>query len=496
MDLRDYQWEMIAKLREAILGGSKRVVVQAPTGAGKTVVAAAIVKSALEKGNRVIFAVPALELIDQTVARFESNGIHAIGVMQGMHFRTDPNQPVQVCSVQTLNRRTIPVVDLVIIDECHVQFNLFKRWMWLPQWQNVPFVGLTATPWAKGMGQVWQKLVVGVTLDDLIKRGVLSDFKVFAPSHPDLRGVKLVRGDYDIHQLAKAVNTKPLVADIVSTWLEKGENRPTLAFAVNRVHAKHIQEQFAEAGVSSGYVDAYTPMEERRELADKFANGEIKIIANVGVLTTGVDWDVRCLILARPTKSEILYTQIIGRALRTAPGKDYAIILDHSDTTLRLGFVNDIHYEELDNGRRDKPLVKKRELLPKECPKCHFVKPVKVRECPACGFVPEPVNKVDTEAGELLELTRNKKSLKKVYTIREQMDFYSEVLRYARDHDYSDGWAWYQCRDRFGVKPTIKPMAALSVSPQTQAWLKHKVIQYHKRKSRDANKVSSTGSVG
>jgi DNA repair protein RadD len=146
MLLRDYQTDAIEKLRESLRSGKRRPVIQAPTGAGKTVIAAAIIEMALAKGKRVLFCVPALELINQTVDRFARNGIHDVGVIQAMHELTDGRQPIQVCSVQTLARRQIPDADLVIIDEAHVMFKLYDTWTTDPKWANVPFVGLSATP--------------------------------------------------------------------------------------------------------------------------------------------------------------------------------------------------------------------------------------------------------------------------------------------------------------------------------------------------------------
>jgi superfamily II DNA or RNA helicase len=181
MELRDYQTDIIDKIREALANGYRRPVVQAPTGSGKTVIAAALVNMARQKGKRVMFVVPALSLIDQTVERFRQNGIFDLGVIQANHEMTDISQPVQVCSVQTLTRRNLPKADLVIVDECHVGFSLYERWMQLPEWENVPFIGLTATPWARGMGAPgkWDYLIVGITTGELIDRKALSSFKVF-----------------------------------------------------------------------------------------------------------------------------------------------------------------------------------------------------------------------------------------------------------------------------------------------------------------------------
>jgi len=491
MNLRDYQQDTIAQLRLAIAGGSKRPVVQAPTGAGKTVIAAAIVKMAREKGNRVIFCVPALSLINQTVERFQQNGIHDIGVIQGLHEMTDYRQPVQVASVQTLMRRDFAKADLVIIDEAHVSFKFYHDWFNRPEWKDVPIIGLTATPWARGMGKLWDRLLIATTTQRLIDLGHLSDFKVFAPSHPDLSKVRTKAGDFHEGDLAAVMDKNALVADIVSTWLEKADRRPTLCFAVNRAHAKNLQTQFEDAGVRTAYLDAFTDLEERDAIARDFANGDVEVVCNVGVLTTGVDWDVRCIILARPTKSEILYTQIIGRGLRTGTGKDHCLILDHSDTTLRLGFVTDIHHDELDSG---KPKLKKeerepKERLPKECPKCAFLKPPKTRQCPVCGFIAEAVDNIDQVDGELAELQRDGTRNRKQYSLAEKQEFYDELYGYAMEYGYKQGWAYWTYKDKFGAAPPngMKPTPR-APSPSTRSWIRHRNIVKAKSKARMAER--------
>lgn len=487
MELRDYQSDVIYKIRVSLSTGHSRPCVQAPTGAGKTVIAAAIIKMARDKDKRVMFVVPMLSLIDQTVERFQQNGITEIGVMQSNHEMTDPNQPVQVCSMQTLMRRDLPDVDLVIIDEAHVQFKFLHQWLAWEHWKHVPFIGLTATPWARGMGKVWDDLIIAETTAGLIDRGVLSPFKVFAPAHPDLTGVKTVRGDYDEKQLAEAMDKGALVADIVSTWLLRGENRPTICFAVNRIHAKHIQTQFDAAHVACGYMDAFTPPEERTKIIRDFSNGNIKIICNVGVLTTGFDADVRAIILARPTKSEILYTQMIGRGLRKAEGKDHCLILDHSDTTLRLGFVTDIHYEELDDGKQKKKgAVERKEPLPKECPKCQFLRPAKVRVCPSCGFEAVPVNKVESLNGELYELDGKKKVKTKDWPMAMKQQFFSELILHAQLRGYKKGWAAHAYRSRIGSWPanTMHEQPADRISEATESWIKHRNIAQAKMREK------------
>lgn len=490
MNLRDYQTDAIDKLRDSLRQGKTRPVVQMPTGAGKTIVAANIVRMALDKGKRVLFCVPAISLIDQSAEKFERNGIDHIGVIQAQHERTDRSAPVQVCSIQTLARRDIPAADLVIIDECHQMFKFYDTWMNLPEWKRIPFIGLTATPWAKGMGAQgrWDDLIIGTTTEELIKLGHLSDFKVYAPAHPDLDGVKIVAGDYKIDQLGAAMDKAPLVADIVSTWLERGQNRPTLVFAVNRAHAKHIEQQFQAAGVSTAYLDAYTDLEERNQIAKAFENGDVRVVCNVGVLTTGVDWDVRCIVLARPTRSEILYTQIIGRGLRTAEGKDHCLILDHSDTTIKLGFVTDISHDKLDDGRHKAGPKEKKQLLPKECPSCAFLKPPKTKVCPACGFEAKPTSGVDTEEGELHELTRDGRVKVEKWSIEQKQKFYNELLGHAHLRGYKKGWAYHAYKAKFGVGPanSFNEQPHILIRAETESWIRHYNIKKAKAREKAA----------
>lgn len=485
-ELRDYQTAAIENLRDSLRRGVKRIVLQMPTGAGKTALAGAIVRMAMDRGKKVIFTVPALSLVDQTVESFENDGVLEIGVMQAFHERTDGLAPVQVCSVQTLMRRKVPQADLVIIDEAHVLFKFYKDWFNRPEWKDVPFIGLSATPWAKGMGDLYQELIVGTTTQKLIDEGYLSDFRCFAPSKPDLKGVRTRMGDYHEGDLGEVMDDKTLVADIVKTWVAKAENRPTLCFAVNRAHAIHIQDQFLRHGVAAGYMDAFTKLQDRQEIQRRFAEGELKVVCNVGVLTTGVDWDVRCIILARPTKSEMLYTQIIGRGLRTAEGKDHCLILDHSDTVMRLGFVTDIHHDRLLSGEKgESKSVQERETpLPKECPICTALKPAKARICPNCGHESLPMAEVRTVRGELVEIKQAKdgkiESFKKKYADRTQ--FYGMLLWYANKHGYKKGWAYFKFKEIYKVGPPKGDVAPVEPSLEVLGIIRHLSIKAAKSK--------------
>jgi DNA repair protein RadD len=299
-------------IRESLRTGHRRPVLQLPTGAGKTRVAAEIILGSLRREGRAIFVVPRLSLIEQTLAAFEHEGIWNVGVIQGAHFRTNPPAPVQIASAQTLARRDIPPASIIIIDECHLQFKSISEWIASPEWSETPFVGLSATPWSRGLGKSYDDLIMPVSIQQLIDEGWLSPFRVFAPPAPDLTGVRTTAGEFNEVDLSKACDKKEIVADVVRTWFEKGENRPTLCYGVDRKHAQHLQERFAEAGVAVEYIDCDTAIFDREEIFDRFRANETKLICNVATLDTGIDLDVRCIIDARPTKSRIRFVQTIG----------------------------------------------------------------------------------------------------------------------------------------------------------------------------------------
>lgn len=478
-------------LRQSLMNGARHPVLQLPTGTGKTRLAAQIIRQALAKGNRVAFVVPAISLIDQTVMAFGAAGIEHLGVVQADHPLTNDMALVQICSVQTLQRRAPPNVELVIVDECHMQFAIIAKWM--KERPDIRFVGLSATPWARGLGKQYDALVIAATTQEMIEKGILSKFRVFAPSHPDLSKVHTVAGDYNEAELAEVMDKPELTADVVQTWLKLGENRPTLCFAVNRGHARSLEQQFEQAGVPVAYIDANTPREERKRLGDALEAGRIKVIVNIATMTTGVDLDVRCLILARPTKSEMLYVQIIGRALRSAEGKTDAIILDHSDTTLKLGFVTDIDiaHNMLDDGSPKKATPRKaREKapsLPKECTSCHAVKPAGVRKCPECGFEPVYREQIATQEGDLGLLKGERRADDRATKQR----WWSGLAWYVEQKGKTEQWAAWRYHDRFDVWPRGLTWRAREPDVDVRNWVKASAIRYAKGAEAARKQVSA-----
>jgi DNA repair protein RadD len=496
-----------ASMRNSLdMGRPVRTVVQMPTGAGKTVIAAHIAAGSLVRGQRTAFVAPMLNLITQTFERFIAQGIDPadMGIIQGDHAWRRPHAPLQICSAQTLDRRGFPDVRRVIVDEAHARFKVIDRW--IAERPDVQFIGLSATPWSKGMGDIWNDLVIGATTRELIDDGLLSPFRVFASAHPDLSKVRVVAGEYRDDDLSAVMSGKTIVGDIVANWLENGEGRPTLAFCVDRAHAAAVHAQFEAAGVASEYVDGEMDRDEREAVLVRFRRGDVKVINSIGTMVTGIDEDVRCIIDAQPTKSEIKHVQKIGRGLRTASGKSDCLVFDHADNTLRLGLVTDIHHERLRTAESDaaekakkQDAAEERMSLPRECVECHALIAPKTRVCPNCGAVPKRRDTVEVRDGELVEIgyglqDGHKPSLdahgSKKLSAREklaeqgQQAVYSQL--WAMKGTKADGWVARSFRDIFSAYPSGLEKGHAEPTNELKLWVHHKNIAFVKsRRFRD-----------
>ena len=478
MPLREYQKRDYASLQRAFKRGLKRVVLGAPTGSGKTTVAAEMIRNAIAKGRRPIFIADRNTLIDQASERFDQEGIEH-GIIQANHWRNRPSAPLQVCSAQTLMRRRWPDTDLIIIDECHTTYKKINEK--ILRWDNIPVVGLSATPWARGMGLVYQELITGPTISELIDQKWLVPFECYGPGKPDLSKVRTTAGEFNQKDLAEVSNKTKLVADIVETWLKRGEDRQTICFAVNIPHSQHIAAQFIEFGIPAAHIDTYTPPEVRREILNDFKEGRIKVISSVDILSKGFDQpEASCLIMAQATKSLMRFIQQFGRVLRIAPGKKDAIILDHAGNIEdRFGFPTDPLPRKLDMGQRRDVKNKKRERRPTVCKndECKYQKPPGVHECPKCGFAPLRQNKIEEAEGDL-------KKIKKA-TMAEKQVWYSMFLYYADSKGYKRGWAANAYRKKFGVWPRNLSEHLLEPNGEVRAYIKHLAIAYAKRKDKN-----------
>ena len=246
------------------------------------------------------------------------------------------------------------------------------------------------------------------------------------------------------------MSTAGLVGDIVGEWRKRAAGLPTLVFAVDRSHARRLTDEFTAAGVAVAYLDGETPRDERDRVKAAFRAGAVRIIVSVATLTTGVDLDVRCIVLARPTQSEILHVQIVGWGLRTAPGKERCLILDHAGNNARLGFVTDIHHDHLDDGRERPKTRTASTPKPIACPACTALRPPSRASCPACGDAPAPAARPVVHVAGTLREMRKPPALP---SLEERQRWYSELLWIAQHRNYKSAWVGCQFKARFGAWP-------------------------------------------
>jgi DNA repair protein RadD len=415
IELYDYQRDLVNSARDIakFLPKPVRVLIQLETGGGKTVLILEPIRLAHEKGKKVLWVCRGRELVKQADEHLWSWGLpHGI-IMAGEE--TSP-AGIQLCSKDTLlswcKRRQnmgLPRADLLIIDEAHETAGPQYRWL-LEQYHDAFVIGLTATPVeAKGnplLGNFWGGMAQGIKTSELIRRGYLVPSRVFSHYIPDLRGVPTSNGDWQQKQLAERMDKTKLVGDIVTHWLEMGEQRRTIAYATNIAHAMHICEDFVKHGVPCEHVDGSTDNDTREAILKRLASGETLIVTSVGVLIQGVDIPAAsCMIDAAPTKSFGRQRQKWGRLKRLFPGKKYALILDHAGNAVRHGHPDmDIDWQ-LNKGEKIQDKVA-RQLKQKPaivCPACHAIFSG-LRECPNCGKVMKTQAKdVSAKNGKLVE---------------------------------------------------------------------------------------------
>lgn len=464
-EAREYQTLAIESLRSCLARGFKRLALYLPTGGGKTVVAVDVIVRTIAKGRKVVFLANRKQLVKQTSEVLSRYNI-AHGIIQSDNTRNLDAQ-VLVASIDTVHVRGLPPdVGLLIIDECHGVAGSEKYKQLLSKYNALPVIGLTATPFAAGMGKhydkldgaLFEELVIGATIKDLIDDGYLVDCDVFAPSEPDLKGVKSSKGidgiaDYNQAEIEEAADKPQLIGDIVAHWFKLANRKQTVVFASGIPHSKHIVESFQSAGISAEHIDYHADDDERAEILGRFARGETMVLSNVALLSEG--WDcpaTEVMILARPTRSLIRFIQMVGRVLRPAPGKTRALLLDHSGSTARLGHPCDDLPLELDDGK-PKTTGKQKEIdrveaLPKPCKACHFMKPAGIHACPKCGFAPERQSEVVVGDGQLVKQER-----KKPVTKDAKQHIYSQLLFIERQRGYKHGWGANQYRSIFDVWP-------------------------------------------
>lgn len=354
--LRDYQRKGKQDVYAAFRSGKQSVLFVLPTGGGKTVFFSSVSDDASAKGHRIIILVHRKELVFQTVRALQHYGIHAEVIMPG--YRYMPTAQIQVAMVQTITRRDKPKnVGLIITDEAHHSKAASYTNVYA-EYPNARHLGVSATPCradGKGLSDIFQEMVLGPTVKELIAQGHLVQPRVWAnPLKFDLSKLKTSRGDYNEAELFALMNQNALVGNLVKTWKAKAEGRKTVCFAVNVHHSQHIVQSYLDAGVRAAHLDGSTPDNVRDRLLRDFAAGHIDVLSNVNVISEGFDVPaIECVQMARPTQSLAMYLQQGGRGLRPLPGKTEALILDHAENTFKHGFLEQERDWSLQGVKRD-----------------------------------------------------------------------------------------------------------------------------------------------
>lgn len=453
MTLRPYQLDIKNRVYEAF-GMYRRVMMQLPTGGGKTQIFAEIIRDAHNAGRRVMLLVHRRELIDQAARKIFSMHVPYGVISAG--YTPSPSQWVQIASVQTAVRRKLPMkFDLIIIDEAHHALANSYREILL-QYPEAKVLGVTATPCrtnGDGFENDFDKLVCGPSVNGLIKQGYLVAPKLYAsPLRADLTKVKMTGGDYNEKALAEILDNNHLVGGIVAQWQKRALDKRTVVFAINIEHSHRIVETYREAGVIAHHVDGATPTEERNRILKAFGEGRIQVLSNVGIVTEGFDVPaIECVQLARPTKSLALYLQMVGRGLRPASGKDRAIILDHANCVFDHGFPEQDREWELGGVKKRK---KTTQLFCIDRETQSVYKP---------KDLPEHIEDVD-----LIELDYDEARLIHLH----------KFVQKAKQNGYRPGWAWYRFIDKVG-RPTIYEIqTAQKILAFKPGWSAHQMVDH------------------
>ena len=495
MILRTYQSDMMKAVGHALRSGHRKVCLQAPTGAGKTAVMAAMAHRWIEAGHRVLVLVPRRELAFQVQGTLERFGRYAGLIMAGEERLA--GMDAYVASFDTLHARCVqrdihplPKADVVLVDEAHLSLAQTRQDI-IACYPEAKIIGFTATPArsdGRGLGQLYDQLVLGPSISSLTKNGYLVPLRYFTGEAPDLTNVRVQAGDYNQTELDEAVDTPRLVGDIITNWFRHAADRSTVVFCTSVKHSRHVCQMFNAHGVVAEHLDGNTPKPERDAILRRVESGQTQVLTNVYVASYGLDIPrLSCAVMARPTKSVVLWFQTVGRILRTAPGKVDALLLDHAGCVEEHGFIDEPYPWTLaGNAReqREKDRVENREPQPIECPKCKTVFRA-THVCPTCGHELRggaeavPYYEVDLE-----EVDRQKRKLNRELSAQEKGEFFGELKAYAHRRGYAQGWAAHKYRERFGVWPrgTIKDHPMKTPSESTLGYIKHLQIKHAKRK--------------
>jgi superfamily II DNA or RNA helicase len=456
LNLRSYQEQTLEALRQGFAQGKRAQILYAPTGAGKTEMAIELMRATKQKGNRAAMLLDRIVLCDQTSKRLEKYKIEH-GVMQAGHWRYRPYENIQVCSAQTLERRgSFPGLNLLIVDEAHQTRE--QTMEFIKNNPDVRVIGLTATPFTKGLGKVYDNVVSTVTTKQLVDDKVLVPLRVFIAKEIDMTGAKKVAGEWS--QAEASERGMKITGDVVAEWIAKthqifGKPVKTIVFASGVDHGTHLARKFQTEGYNFICISYKDDDEWKKQVIEDFSKPDTKIdgLIATDILTKGFDVpDVLIGVSARPfSKSLSSHIQQMGRVMRGHEGKEFAVWLDHSGNYLRFREDWEEVFEQgvdaLDEGKekaKKEPSDKVKEES--KCPKCAALWPKGSDTCYNCGHVRERKNKVVAVQGEMVELTGTASRESK-------QDFWNQMQYLIRYEGWSKGRAAHTYKDKYGVWP-------------------------------------------
>jgi superfamily II DNA or RNA helicase len=435
LELRPAQAKVLADVSAAWRAGHKRVMVSAACGFGKSEVAAAILQATHDNGKRGAFIADRRALVEQIVERFDKYDLPC-GVLMADHERFAPSRLIQACSAQTLARRRWPDANLIVVDEAHILSETVKKKL---QQKDCYAIGLSATAITKGLGKYFDTVVNAPTTNSLIEQGLLVPLRLFSCTEPNMKDVKVNSlGEWDEKETEK--RALEVVGDVVHEYMRNGEGKQFIGFAASIAHAEELRRQFLAAGINVATYTANDQPEDRSEIVQEFKkpNSAVRGILSVEALTRGFDCPhVEVLIDARPLRKAVhVFVQMLGRVMRTAPGKTHATVLSHSGNISRFWHEWNSLFEhgvtELDDGKpKKKAAAKKTEAEPVKCPQCRSLhRPMP--HCPVCGLEYERKQSIQHVPGSLRELIAGG------YHRELTHDLWPQVARYCLDRRNGD----------------------------------------------------------
>lgn len=493
LQLRPYQGDSVESLRQGFRDSHIRQVLAAPTGAGKSRIMEYMIRSAVEKGSRIMFICERRILVEQFSAHLEKAGI-AHGILMAGHWRYQPHQQVQIASAQTLERmESLPAIDIAFIDELHACLRKSIIRM-IEKRPNLRIVGATATPFHPAIGKYFTKVVSVTSMAKLVEDNFLVPFRVFVAKEIDTTGLKVVAGEWKKDDLEK--RGQQIVGDVVADYIRIsnevfGGYRKTICFSCGIAHGTELAQRFNEAGIYAVQISSDDNEEYRDEILKDFAkaDSQIKVVISVAILSRGFDQsDVEYVILARPLKKSFSeHVQMVGRGARIHENKKIAVIQDNSGNWLR--FADDwekLYNEgvtELGQGQDMKPKKEptKEQKEAAKCPKCGVIWAGSLT-CLHCGFVRTKRNDVVAVAGEMVEIGSGTK--KEKYSLDQKTDWYAQLIGYANLKGYKKGWAFYQYKQKFGVQPSMSAPRAVPIEAEVARW----IVSNNIRKAKGAQK--------